>query len=92
MPVSPEDEDELGGLLAWVEVLAAAVLAVAVGPVVLDDDVDPDELHALSASAQMEAAARPTMDLRILGPTSQILDEKRVRSAAGFSLDRCAQS
>jgi hypothetical protein len=68
------------------------VLAAELGLLVLVDDVDPDELHAPSASAQMEAAARPTMDLRILGPTSQILDEKRVRSAAGFSLDRCAQS
>jgi hypothetical protein len=74
MPVSPDAADELGGVLADVEVLAPEVLAADVGLLVLDDDVDPDELHAPSASAQMEAAARPTMDLRILGPTSQVLD------------------
>jgi hypothetical protein len=73
MPASP-DADEPDGVLAAVEVLAPAVLAADDGLLVLDDDVDPDELHAPSASAQMEAAARPTMDLRILGPTSQVLD------------------
>jgi hypothetical protein len=79
MPLSLDDDDELGGLLACVEALVSVVLAAEVGPLVLDDadpDPDPDELHALSASAQMEAAARPTMDLRILGPTSQVLDER----------------